>query len=114
MAAAIDDGGKLDTRVAATNVKRTDSLRAIDLVPGDRQQVDIVLLDVYWDFANSLHTIDGKDNAVLLGNLADFRHRIDDANLIVGIHDGDQYRLRRNRFAHVFRIDAAIALHRQI
>src|SRR5882762_7483615 len=114
VAAAIDNGGKLNARVATANVKSTDSLRPIDLVAGDGEQVDIVLLDVDWDFANRLHTIDREDNAVFLGNLSDFRHGIDDANLIVGIHDGDQNCFRRNRFTHVFRVDAAIALYRQI
>src|SRR6266403_3078990 len=114
VAAAIDNGGKLNARVAATNVERTDTFGSINLVAGDGEQVDIVLLDVDWDFADSLHTIDGENNAVFLGDLADFRHRIDDANLIVGIHDGDKNCFRRNGFTHVFRIDAAIALNRQI
>src|SRR5258705_8362956 len=114
VAAAIDNGGKLNAWVATANIEGTDSLRPIDLVAGDREQVDVVLLDVDWNFANSLHTIDGENNAVFLGDLADFRHRIDDANLIVGIHDGNQNRFWGNRFTHVFRVDAAIALHRQI
>src|SRR5882757_6047727 len=92
VAAAIDAGGKLNAGVAATNVESTDALRSVDLVAGNREQVDVVLLDVDWNFANSLHTIDSENDAVFLGDLADFRHRIDDANLIVGIHDGDQNR----------------------
>src|SRR6267378_2940541 len=114
MTAAIDNGRELNARVATANIEGTDTFGSIDLVAGDGEQVDIVLLDVDWDFANRLHTIDREDNAVFLGDLADFRHRIDDANLVVGIHDGDQNRFRRNRFTHVFRVDAAIALNRQI
>src|SRR6266853_2909655 len=112
--AAIDNGGKLNAWVATTNVERTDTFGSIDLVAGYREQVNVVLLDVDWNFADRLHTIDGEDNAVFLGNLADFRHGIDDANLVVGIHDGDKNCFRRNGFTHVFRVDAAIALHRQI
>ena len=37
-----------------------------------------------------------------------------DADLVVGVHDGDQNRLRRDRLAHVLGIDAAVLLHRQI
>ena len=37
-----------------------------------------------------------------------------DANFVVGIHDGDQNRFRRDGLAHVFGIDAAVFLHRQI
>src|SRR5580765_8595617 len=96
VAAAIDDGGKLHARVAATNVKGSDTFGSIDLVAGNRKQVDVVLLDVDRNLAHGLHTIDGKDDAVFLGDLADFRHRIDDANLVVGIHDGDKNGFRRN------------------
>src|SRR6266853_209685 len=112
--AAIDNGRELNARVATANVKGADAFGSIDLVAGYREQVDVVLLDVDWNLANGLHTIDGEDDAVFLGNLADFRHRIDDANLIVGIHDGDKNCFRRNRFTHIFRVDAAIALHREI
>ena len=51
---------------------------------------------------------------MLFGNLADFSHRIDHTNFVVGVHDGDQDRLWRNRFAHILRINAPIAPHRQI
>src|SRR6266850_6363923 len=61
VAAAIDNGGKLNARVAATNVERTDTFGSIDLVAGDGEQVDIVLLDVDRDFADGLHTIDSED-----------------------------------------------------
>src|SRR5437899_8296280 len=72
VAAAIDNGRKLNAWVAATNVERTDTFGSIDLVAGDGKKVDIVLLDVDWDFANRLHPIDREDDAVFLGNLADF------------------------------------------
>src|SRR6267378_1614304 len=114
VAAAIDNGGKLNARVATANIEGTDAFGSIDLVAGDGEQVDIVLLDVDWNFANRLHTIDSEDDAVFLGNLADFRHGIDDANLVVGIHDGDENCFRRDGFTHVFRVDAAIALYRQV
>src|SRR6267154_1634386 len=90
VAAAIDNGGKLNAWVATANVERTDTFGSIDLVAGYREQVNVVLLDVDWNLANGLHTIDSENDAVFLGNLADFCHGIDDANLIVGIHDGDK------------------------
>ncbi len=114
MPAAIDNGRKLHAGVAAANIKRAYTLRSVNLVGGDRQQVDIVLLHVHGNLADRLHAIDREDNAVFLGNLADFLDRIDDADLIVGVHDGDQNRLRRDRLADVLGIDAAIPLHRQI
>src|SRR5260370_29608470 len=114
VAAAIDDGGKLYTRGAPPNVQRAYTLWSVDLLRGKVRQVDIVLLHLHRDLADRLHAIHSQDDAVFLGALADLRHRIDHANLVVGGHDGDQNRLRRNRLPHVFGVNAPIALHRQI
>ena len=75
VAAAVDDGGKLHARVAAADVQRADTLGAVNLVGADGQQVDIVLLHVHRNLADGLHAIDGKEDAVFLGDLADFRDR---------------------------------------
>src|SRR5258708_14335256 len=72
VAAAIDNGGKLNARVAAANIEGTDSLRPIDLVAGDREQVDVVLLDVDWAFANGFPTISSAKGALFLLRLAQF------------------------------------------
>src|SRR5262249_10312434 len=108
VAAAIDNGGKLDAGIATPNVEGANTLGAVDLVGGNGEKVDIVLLHVHRDLAHGLNAIDGKNNAVFFGDLADFRDRIDRANFVVGVHDGDQNRLRRNRFTHFLGIDPAI------
>src|SRR6266481_8640556 len=41
VAAAIDNGGKLNAWVPAANVERTDTFGSIDLVAGDGEQVDV-------------------------------------------------------------------------
>src|SRR5712692_2723112 len=90
VAPAIDDGGELHARIAAANIKRTDALGTIDLVAAQGQQVDVVLLDVDRNLANGLDAVHREEDTVLLGQLADFRHRVDDANFVVGVHDGNQ------------------------
>src|SRR6266849_2922894 len=114
VAPAIDDGGELHARIAAANIKRTDALGTIDLVAAQGQQVDVVLLDVDRNLANGLDAVHREEDTVLLGQLADFRHRVDDANFVVGVHDGNQDGLGRNGLAHIFWIDPAVALHREI
>src|SRR4249920_2411118 len=47
VAAAIDDGRKLNARIAPANIQRADALGAINLVAADGQHVDVVLLDVH-------------------------------------------------------------------
>lgn len=46
-------------------------------------------------------------DSVLPRDCADFRERLDGADFVVGVHDADQQRLRRNGAAHVLWIDQA-------
>src|SRR5580704_2876134 len=114
VAAAIDDGRELHARVAAANIQRANALGTVNFVAADGQQVDIVFLHVHRDFADGLHAVNGKENAVFLGDFADFGDGIDHANLIVGVHYGDQDGGRPNGSFQIIQADAAIALHRQI
>jgi len=52
---------------------------------------------------DGLHTIDGEIMPCSLGNLADFSHRIDDGNLVVGHTWGDKI-VSRKSLTHVFRV----------
>src|SRR5262245_26180741 len=114
VAAAVDDGRELNTRIAAANVQSTDALRSVSFMAADGEQVDVVFLHVHRNFAYGLHFLDVKDNAIFLGDFADFRDRIDYANLVVGVHDGDQDRFWRNGLADIFRINAAILANGQV
>src|SRR5579859_6487154 len=114
MAAAVNDGGKLHARIAAPDIQGADALGPVNLVPADGQEVDVVLLNVHGDFANGLHTVYGKENPALFGNLADFRDGVDDANFVIGVHDGDQNRGRLNGRFQTVQADTPILLHRQI
>src|ERR1700730_8490030 len=87
--APVDAGGKLHARIAPTHVQGAYALGPINLVPGNRQEINVVLLNVHRDFADRLYAIHRKDDAVLFGDFADFRHRIDHADFVVGVHDGD-------------------------
>src|SRR5580704_3685837 len=114
VAAAIDDGGKLNARIAAANVKRADALGAVNFVAADGQHVDVVLLDVHRNLADSLHAVGGKENAMFLGDFADFGDGINDADFVVGVHDGDEDGGRADGGFQLIQVDAPILLHRQI
>ena len=51
---------------------------------------------------------------MFLGDFANFRNRVDHANFVIGVHDGDQNCGRANGCFQLIQIDAAILLHRQI
>ena len=114
MAAAIDLGGNLNTWIAAANVKRTDTLGPVNLVRRQRQYIDVHGVDVDGNLADSLNGIGVEDDALLVTQLADFRHRLDDADLVVGKHDRNQDGLVVDGPLQVFDVDQTVGLHRQI
>src|SRR5881396_295910 len=93
---------------------QTCALPILNLVAADGQQVDVVLLHVDRNLAYRLNTVHGEEDAMLLGNLADFSDGVNYANFIVGVHDGDQNRRGLNRGLQIVQAHAAVALDRQI
>src|ERR1700730_1202730 len=114
VAAAIDDSGELNAGIAAANVQRADALGAVNLVAADGQHVDVVLLDIHRNLAYRLHAIGGEENAVFLGDFADFGDGIDDADFVVGVHDGDKDGGRADGGFQLIQVDPSVLLHRQI
>src|SRR5882672_8372069 len=55
-----------------------------------------------------------EENAVFTSNTGNVRNWLNRADLIVGVHHGNQNGLRGNRTPHVVRIDAAVSVHRQV
>src|SRR5213078_2474899 len=83
VAAAVNDGGKLNARVAAADVQSANSLWSVNLVAADGQHVDVVLLNVDRNLAHRLHAVHGKEDPVFLSDSADFRDRVDHPNFVV-------------------------------
>ncbi len=71
VAAAVDLLGDLDARVAAADVERADALGAVDLVAGEREDVDVVRLHVDGDLADGLDGVGVEEDALLVAELAD-------------------------------------------
>ena len=62
-------------RYATAHEQGADSLGRIDFVAGDRQKIDAELVDASWNLADGLGSVSVKQDAVLAGNLADFRSK---------------------------------------
>ena len=71
MAATVDLLGDLDAGVAAANVECADSLGPVELVAGEREDVDVVGLDVDGDLADGLNGVGVEEDALLVAELAD-------------------------------------------
>ena len=63
---------------------------------------------------SGLHGVGVEENALFLGDLADLLDRLDHADFVVGVHDGDQNRLGGDGAAQIVEIDAAVLRHGQV
>jgi hypothetical protein len=71
-------------RGAPARIERTDALRRVELMAGDRQQVDAERVDSGRDLADRLRRVRVEADAVLAGDGADLFDRLDRADLVVG------------------------------
>ena len=94
-------------RHATANEQGADALGRIDLVAGNREKIDAEFVDVRWNLADGLGRIGVKQDAVLVGNASAILDRLDGADLVVGVHDADEDRARRDRFAKVVGVNPA-------
>ena len=114
MSASVDDGGNLHARILAAHVKGAYTLGTINLVGGDRHEIDVVLAHVDGNLSDSLYTIGVEQHTVLSTDLADFAPGLQYADFVVRRHDGHQDRLVINGAFQLFEIDQAIFLHGQV
>ena len=65
-------------------------------------------IDVHRNLADCLHPIGMEQNALFLGDLADLRNRLHDADFVIGIHDADQDRFVGDRVPQLIEIDQPV------
>ena len=89
LAGADDQRRQLD---APAHIERADALGRVELVAGDRQQIDAELLHVDGDLADRLRGIRVHQRAARLGGAGDLAHRLQGADLVLRMDDGDERR----------------------
>src|ERR1035438_260151 len=112
--AAIDHGGKLHAGILAADIQGADALGPIKLVPGDRHDIDILLVHVDGNFADGLNGVRMENDSALAANLADFGDRLQYADFVVRRHDRDQDCLVIHGALQVVEIDQAVFLDRHV
>src|SRR5262249_35399792 len=102
------------------DVQDPDPFRTVNLMRGERQQVDAEFLHVYGNLADGLHGV-GVQVEILLPGVAalfdqrgDLFERLNRADLVVGVHDGDQRGFVGQRLADVFYAHDAFAVNGQV
>src|ERR1700722_1679067 len=104
MAATVNLRGDLHARIATAHVESAHAFGSVDLVPGERSDIDIVGDYVERYLAHNLHRIGVEDDTLLMAEFADFANRLKHADLVVGRHDGDENRLVVHGALQVFKI----------
>ena len=105
-----------EERRARPDVERADALRPVDLVRREREQVDAQAVDVEVERAGRLHGVgvEGDARVVRLDDARDLGDRLDGADLVVGVHDGDQGRVGAQGAREVVGVDEALAVDREV
>ena len=78
------------------------------------EKIDAERVDVERNFSGGLHGVGVKEDVVLRGDLADLFERLDGAEFVVGVHDGDERGLRADGIADGFGIDQAVLIDGEV
>src|SRR5918993_132456 len=70
-------------------VKQSHALRSIELVSGQREQIDAESIDVQCQHSRCLHGVGMQGNAAVPGNRGNLLGGLDSTRLIVRVHDRD-------------------------
>ena len=111
MASAVEH--RLENRSLA-HVDRSDSLRGVQLVSGNRKQIasDTLYVDRYLPCC--LYRVGVEIDVRFGGDLANLFDRLQDAGFVVRHHDGDQLGVGAQGATNVVGIDQAAAIDRNI
>jgi len=100
--ASAENGFEPHTR-PATNVRGTNTLRPIYLMPRYAHEVDVHLIDVEWDLAECLCRVGMKVNATVTPDEGtDFPQGLNDTGLVVDRHDRDERGIRSDGIFKLF------------
>jgi len=105
---------KLAQTRSTADIERADTLGRIQFVTGNREQVDLEFVDVDGDFSRGLHGVSMEVDVGFFSDAADFFERLNGANLVVGVHDGDEHCFRANGAAQILEVNQPFAIRRQI
>src|SRR5882762_11772654 len=105
---------KLAQTRATANVESADALWTVELVSGERKQVDSKLVHVNRYFSCRLHGVGVEIDLPLFGDAANLFERLDSAELIVGVHDGDQHSFRPYSAPKLIEVDLPFSIGSEV
>jgi hypothetical protein len=99
---------------ALADVERGDALRGLHLVADNGQQVDAQPSTSKRDLTDALGGGGVQEDPVRSCDLGDVVDRLQGAGLVVGVHDGDEHRVRRQGGTNVGWVEATEVVDGQV
>ena len=93
---------------AGADVQRADALGSVELVAGHGEKIDAEVVRLHRDLADGLGAVAMHQHAVAVGDAGDLRDGLDCADLVVGVHDGDEDGLGGDGLLNLLRVDHAM------
>src|SRR5262249_3950580 len=93
-------------------IESAGPLWTVKLVAGDGESITADFFDVNLNLAGRLHGVGMEENVGFAGDFADLNDWLKYASFVVGHHYADQFCVGPECFAHVFRINNVLAVHR--
>ncbi len=109
LGAALDQAGEQD---ALAGVEGAHPLGPVEFVGRQGEHVDVFRPHVDGQMSRRLHRIGVEKDVLFPADGPDLSHRLDGADLVVGVHDGDQAGVGADGRGHVLRPDDAVFRHR--
>ena len=113
VAAAVDLRRHLKRRLAA-HEQGADALGAVELMRRQAQEIDVVAPHVHVNLADALRRVGVERHAALATEGADGTDVVQHADLVVGMHDGDDGRVVPDGVRHERRRDQAFRIRGEI
>mmetsp|Transcript_928 Transcript_928/g.1829 ORF Transcript_928/g.1829 Transcript_928/m.1829 type:complete len:438 (+) Transcript_928:3313-4626(+) len=113
LAPTADDGLETNARASA-DVKGTNTLGTVNFMSGNRHQIDLHIIHIQLHFAKHLCTVRMKEHLIGTANLANILERLNDTNLVVDTHNGNDRSIVTNGALHHVGIYKTIRAHGQV
>ena len=99
---------------ATFDKESADTLGCVKLVAREREQVKLERPYVNGNLADGLHRVGVEVDVGFRGDTANVRERLDGAEFVVGMHNGNERGFGANGLAQIVKINEAVAVYREI
>ena len=99
---------------AGPDVQRADALGGVELVAGHGEEIDAEVVHLDGDLADGLGAVAVHQDAAAVGDFGDLRDGLNAADLVIGVHDGDEDGFGSDGLLDLPGVNHAVLVDRQV